>query len=368
MTDLQVHVQQPGYHQTRPKTGFVNSIDNVRIYYEVHGLDADMSPLDSKPRVVMVMGLACSCSAWRWQLQDLMTHHLQAVAHGDGKLASLQSPFQVCIIDNRGVGNSSSPAKKREYSTASMAQDVLQVMNHLGWSKAHVVGFSMGGMIATKLAVLSPSRVLSLTLISTSAGGWQIVPHTFKGLRRALKMVTAKSPEEQADATLNMHFSVKTLRQWVSHHAAMRRELLRREYMTPSGPPQPEHGFKGQLHACWHHSVTNDDVGVIRSANFPICVIHGRHDMLASHQNAEILAERLGAPCIILDGAHFIVRECAGQINMILTSLILGQQHIQAVPSSPYLDPPANLQHKWEEEVCMSLAAAGAAAAAVHPR
>lgn len=104
------------------------------------------------------------------------------------------------------------------------------------------------------------------------------------------------------------------------------------------------------------------------AANFPICVIHGRHDMLASHQNAEILAERLGAPCIILDGAHFIVRECAGQINMILTSLILGQQHIQAVPSSPYLDPPANLQHKWEEEVCMSLAAAGAAAAAVHPR
>lgn len=79
-------------------------------------------------RTLYAAGLACSCSAWRWQLQDLMTHHLQAVAHGDGKLASLQSPFQVCIIDNRGVGNSSSPAKKREYSTASMAQDVLQVM------------------------------------------------------------------------------------------------------------------------------------------------------------------------------------------------------------------------------------------------
>lgn len=71
----------------------------------------------------------------------------------------------------------------------------------------------------------------------------------------------------------------------VSHHAAMRRELLRREYMTPSGPPQPEHGFKGQLHACWHHSVTNDDVGVIRSGEkLPVVVV--QHHQLGVPQPA----------------------------------------------------------------------------------
>ena len=65
------------------------------------------------------------------------------------------------------------------------------------------------------------------------------------------------------------------------------------------------------------------------AAGFPLLVIHGRHDQLASPKNAEKLAKRLRAPCILLEGAHFIVRECAGQINMLLAGLVFGERHFQ---------------------------------------
>jgi pimeloyl-ACP methyl ester carboxylesterase len=65
--------------------------------------------------------------------------------------------------------------------------------DQLHWDKAHILGFSMGGMVAQRLAVAAPSRVASLTLLSTSAGGWQIVPkHSWSGLRTAFRMVTAR--------------------------------------------------------------------------------------------------------------------------------------------------------------------------------
>jgi len=48
-------------------------------------------------------------------------------------------------------------------------------------------------------------------------------------------------------------------------------------------------------------------------------------------------------------GAHFIVRECAGQINMLLSSLVLGPMHIHGVANSHYLDPSPAIQQAWSE-------------------
>jgi pimeloyl-ACP methyl ester carboxylesterase len=64
--------------------------------------------------------------------------------------------------------------------------------DHLQWEQAHILGFSMGGMIGQSLAVLAPHRVQSLTLLGTSRGGFQIIPHSWAGLRVAMKMVMAR--------------------------------------------------------------------------------------------------------------------------------------------------------------------------------
>ena len=69
---------------------------------------------------------------------------------------------------------------------------LLWLQNHLQWDRAHILGFSMGGMVGQSLAVLAPQRVQSLTLLSTSCGGFQIVPHSWSGLKVALKMVMAR--------------------------------------------------------------------------------------------------------------------------------------------------------------------------------
>lgn len=58
-----------------------------------------------------------------------------------------------------------------------LAHDTLELMTgHLGWRTAHVVGFSMGGMIATRLALAAPHVLSSLTLIGVTGGNWECVP------------------------------------------------------------------------------------------------------------------------------------------------------------------------------------------------
>lgn len=98
------------------------------------------------------------------------------------------SPMVVCVLDNRGVGRSSSPEQRAHYSTAAMAADARQVLDHLGWrERVHLVGHSMGAMIALKLAAAAPQRVASLSVLSATGGGWQAVPKTWSSLWLGVK-------------------------------------------------------------------------------------------------------------------------------------------------------------------------------------
>jgi len=58
---------------------------------------------------------------------------------------------------------------------------------HLRWGPTHVVGHSLGGMVATRLAVLAPERVASLTLVCATAGGWQSLPCSWRVAKYGLQ-------------------------------------------------------------------------------------------------------------------------------------------------------------------------------------
>jgi len=115
--------------------------DGVQLHYERHG--------DSGEPLLLVMGLGSPLEFWEFQTPVFARTH------------------RVCIYDNRGVGRSDKPAGP--YDVRTLARDAVAVMDACGFDRAHVVGLSMGGMIAQELAIRHSDRVGALVLAATYA-------------------------------------------------------------------------------------------------------------------------------------------------------------------------------------------------------
>lgn len=93
----------------------------------------------------------------------------QLIDWPDTLINKLSEEFHVVIFDNRDSGLSSQTPVNL-YNLYNLAQDSLELMNHLSIEKFHVLGFSMGGMIAQLLAIDHPSRIQTLTSLMSSDG------------------------------------------------------------------------------------------------------------------------------------------------------------------------------------------------------
>ncbi|KAL3134650.1 hypothetical protein ABBQ32_007659 [Trebouxia sp. C0010 RCD-2024] len=315
------------------------------IYYEVRGdtpSTSNREPHNStEVNILMIMGFGATLDCWEPQLDGLLRPEAKAPG----------ACVRVCLLDNRGVGRSSSPTLRQAYSTSIMADDCIAVLDVLHWEQVHVIGHSMGAMVATQLASMHPEKFLSLTLISVTAGRWQAVPANWAAIKYAWQTLWAKSIEDRAKVDLKLHFMRKTLNEVDAKHRRTRRDLLHEEYVEGQkggGVGQPDAGFKGQLHAVWTHRVDDKQVAAIKSGRFPMMVIHGRYDILAAPKHGETLAARLECPCMRLEGAHFVTRECGPEINLLLNHMVYHGQRIRNNPRK-YLKPagyiPVDLQN-----------------------
>lgn len=140
-------------------------IRGIRHYYEVAG-EGTATP------VLLIMGFGFSGKAWRPQVTAIQEHH------------------PVVWFDNRGIGESG--AVHDPYDMGDLADDAAGLLDHLGWKQAHVVGVSMGGMIAQEVALRHTHRVRSLTLIATIAGGTLAKLPTARGLRLFVRAQTQR--------------------------------------------------------------------------------------------------------------------------------------------------------------------------------
>lgn len=91
------------------------------------------------------------------------------VAWGEAFKGALEESFDVVAFDNRGIGLSERISEP--FTIAEMAEDTAALLDELGWESAHVLGISMGGMIAQELALAHPGRLRSLSLGCTYCGG-----------------------------------------------------------------------------------------------------------------------------------------------------------------------------------------------------
>ena len=113
-------------------------VNGADLYYEIHGT--------GEP-VLLIHGLGSSTRDW------------------DPQISELARTFQVVAFDVRGHGRSSKP--KQRYSVKLFADDTAALIRQLGIGRAHIVGVSMGGMIAFQLAVDAPDLVRSLVIVNS---------------------------------------------------------------------------------------------------------------------------------------------------------------------------------------------------------
>ena len=203
-----------------------------------------------------------------------------------------------------------------------MAQDALQLMDHLGWQKAHVVGFSLGGMIAMKLASRHAERVKSLALLSTHTGGFFRRSPTLAGLHLLARIPFVRSHETRAHLDLCMHYTKKYLRRQAEGAKNATRTVYQQMFSKYlAARRKASHRCRGlaqQVGAVLSHRMRRDDLRALRETDCPKLVLHGDSDVIIHPSNAVYLSSAIDADLEIVDSNHMAVVECAERLNELL--------------------------------------------------
>src|ERR1700739_1362068 len=131
----------------------------------------------------------------------------------------LAHSYRTIALDNRGIGQSDVPPGV--YSIPLMASDAAAVLNAAGAERAHVIGVSMGGMIAQEFALQYPGRVRSLILACTAAGG----PTAVQAEPAALQVLMSRAnmtPDEAIEAIIPFIYHPATSRKLIDEDMAIR--------------------------------------------------------------------------------------------------------------------------------------------------
>jgi 3-oxoadipate enol-lactonase len=221
--------------------------------------------------VLMIMGLGLSGGAW-WRTVPVLSRSLRVIT-----------------FDNRGVGRSR--AHLHSYTTEAMADDAVSVLDAAGIERAHVYGFSLGGMVAQQLALRHEDRVRSIVLGATHPGGPRAVrpsDDVIGFFRRRASM----SAKDAARASVPFNYGPRCRRE---HKDRIAEDIQRR-----LAHPFPERAYKAQMVAASLHNCYRR----LKRIEAPTLVVHGREDRIVPVANAEILAERVPrAELRILDHA-----------------------------------------------------------------
>lgn len=146
--------------------------NGITIHYDEHG------PADAEP-IMLIMGFSAQMTMWPQELVDALVGHGFRVIRHDNRDIGLSHKFEG--VKAPGIVRHSLMRRiglrpKVPYTLADMADDSAGVLEGLGIDRAHVVGGSMGGMIAQHLAARHPAKVRSLTSVFSTPGDSKLPP------------------------------------------------------------------------------------------------------------------------------------------------------------------------------------------------
>ena len=228
-------------------------VGDVRLHYETTG---------SGDPLLMVMGLGASSASWAPQL-----------------LSELACSFAVIIYDNRGTGKSDKPDVP--YSLELFAADAMAILDDLKLPRVHLLGVSMGGMIAQEIALRYGSRLQTLTLGCTTCGGKNAVPPP----PESAQLLTAPRDGLSDADVIRRGWPLAYTPDYIKTHRAELEASIPRLLANAT----PTFIFKRHLDATYQLK-TYDRLPQIIT---PTLVITGAQDVLMPARNSEILAERI---------------------------------------------------------------------------
>jgi len=253
-----------------------------RMYYEEHG---------SGFPLLLINGLGSDHLEWLHQVP------------------AFEARFRVLVFDNRGTGRTDVPPGP--YTTAQMADDAAALLGALGIPRAHVLGVSLGGMIAQEVALRHPDRVGCLVLGCTGPGGALSLRPSPEAMA-AFALAKGEDPEAELRRMLPFLYSDACIRE--------RPEEIERFVRRRLDHPTPPEGYQAQLVAAVTHDASSR-LGEIRARTL---VITGDADRLVNWENSLRIAGRIpGAALVVLPGApHRLFAETADAFNREVLSFL----------------------------------------------
>lgn len=225
---------------------FVDS-NGVRLEYEVAG---------SGDPILFISGTSLDKNAWGFNLP----------AFGN---------YQCVTFDNRDVGNST--IVKDSYGPVDMAKDTLGLVEQLDLAPAHVVGHSLGGVIAQELCLLAPGRVRSLVLVNT----WARNDNYTTGLFEVWKTLADRLPDQTDFMSTLLFFGLgNTIIETLGMKALV-------EPFASVPNPQPRDAFKRQVDA----DLAVDTLGRLGQIDKPTLVVWGDQDDIFPERHPRQLLE-----------------------------------------------------------------------------
>ncbi len=249
------------------------------------------------PAVVLIMGLGMQLTAWPPEFVDAVVAAGYRVISFDNRDCGLSSKFdgvQAMPVAVATLRHFFGLSVKSPYSLLDMAHDTIGILDALGIKKAHIVGASMGGMIAQLIAANFPDRTLSLTSIMSTSGARGLPGPT----RRARSALLGKPAGDSLDALVDHYehlFDVIGSPAFRAPTAAERARLTRslQRSFNPAGTAR-------QLIAVIASGDRSADLARVRA---PTLVIHGADDPLVPVAGGRDTAAKIsGARLTIIAG------------------------------------------------------------------
>jgi pimeloyl-ACP methyl ester carboxylesterase len=260
--------------------------NGISLEYESYGPD-------SAPPILLIMGLGAQLTLWPMEFVDALVAHGFRVIRYDNRDIGLSTKFDSSGIPNIPaimMATMAGQTVTTPYSLNDMAADGVALLDALGIKRAHIVGASMGGMIAQLIAINHPQKTLSLTSIMSTTGN----PALPQGKPEAMAVLLNRPTTNNLDTIIN--FGMQAARAIGSPAFPANAERLRTRVISDFHRSFSPSGAARQMAAI---IAGGDRRARLAGVATPTLVIHGDADPLvpveggrdtaASIKNAELL-------------------------------------------------------------------------------